>query len=119
MEHFYGFLQFGLHSWCYPWSNLNKQVLHLSYLSQLKVKYNLQNELEEFGQPQLSGDRISCNECRYPECEFLFTFQLHHFESEYSGMYVQTQIRYFQLPLLLIMNQTESYDNRLLYTCGK
>ncbi|KIJ20553.1 hypothetical protein PAXINDRAFT_28036, partial [Paxillus involutus ATCC 200175] len=45
MERFCGFLQAGLCSRRFPWSNLNKRVLHLSYLSQLKVKFNLKEEL--------------------------------------------------------------------------
>ncbi|KIK88626.1 hypothetical protein PAXRUDRAFT_84142, partial [Paxillus rubicundulus Ve08.2h10] len=39
MEHYCGFLRAGLRSKHFPWSNLNKCVLHMAYLGQLKVKY--------------------------------------------------------------------------------
>jgi hypothetical protein len=68
MERFCGFLQAGLRSRRFPWSNLNKRVLHLSYLSQLKVKFNLKDELEELG--QLRRDiELSRNEREYAGCE--------------------------------------------------
>ncbi|KAF9219821.1 hypothetical protein BS17DRAFT_854111 [Gyrodon lividus] len=64
MEHFCGFLQAGLRSRCFPWSNLNKRILHLSYLSQLKVKFNLRDELEELAQLRRNIE-FSRNECKY------------------------------------------------------
>ena len=44
-ERFCGILQSGLHSRKKSAANLDKRVLHMAYLSQLGVKYNLDDEL--------------------------------------------------------------------------
>ncbi|KAF8839065.1 hypothetical protein BDN67DRAFT_991030 [Paxillus ammoniavirescens] len=63
MEHYCGFLQAGLQSKRFPWSNLNKCLLHMAYLGQLKVKYNLEDELEDIG--VICQDGPSRNEREY------------------------------------------------------
>lgn len=45
MERFCGMLQRELCSRSQPWSNLNKVLLHRTYLEQLKVRYDLTDEL--------------------------------------------------------------------------
>ena len=46
MERFCGMLQNSLHSHSRPWSNLNKVLLHCTYLEQLRMRYNLLEELK-------------------------------------------------------------------------
>jgi len=66
MERFCGFLQAGLRSKTHPWSNLDKRVLHLAYISQLHMKY----DLEEVGTLKLHGDEtLSRNERIYDDCK--------------------------------------------------
>ena len=45
MEHFCGMPQNSLHSCSRPWSNLNKALLHRTYLEQLRMRYDLSEEL--------------------------------------------------------------------------
>ncbi|KAF9222843.1 hypothetical protein BS17DRAFT_767596 [Gyrodon lividus] len=45
MERFCGMLQHDIRSRARPWSNLNKSLLHMVYLEQLAVRYNLSDEL--------------------------------------------------------------------------
>jgi len=45
MEHFCGMLQNSLRSHSRPWSNLNKALLHHTYLEQLWMHYDLSEEL--------------------------------------------------------------------------
>ncbi|KIK79589.1 hypothetical protein PAXRUDRAFT_834023 [Paxillus rubicundulus Ve08.2h10] len=47
MEHFCAMLQNNLRSHSHPWSNLNKSVLHMAYLEQLTVNFDLSDELEQ------------------------------------------------------------------------
>jgi hypothetical protein len=67
MERFCGMLKSALHSQSHPWSNLDKRVLHMSYLGQLDARYNLQAELRRFGKP--IDDNLRKNERAYPNCE--------------------------------------------------
>ncbi|KAH7917964.1 hypothetical protein BV22DRAFT_1187293 [Leucogyrophana mollusca] len=48
MERFCGVLQSGLRSRRHPWSNLNKRLLHMTYLDQLTARYDLTHELATF-----------------------------------------------------------------------
>ena len=50
MEQFCGMLQNSLHSWSHPWSNLNKVLLHCTYLEQLWMQYDLSEELANEGE---------------------------------------------------------------------
>ncbi|KAH7911338.1 Transposase family tnp2-domain-containing protein, partial [Hygrophoropsis aurantiaca] len=45
MERFCAVLQSGLHSRRHPWGNLNKRLLHMTYIEQLTVRYDLTREL--------------------------------------------------------------------------
>ncbi|KAJ7206334.1 hypothetical protein GGX14DRAFT_367370 [Mycena pura] len=45
MERYCGFLKASLRSKRHPWSNLNKNILHMAYLEQLGVRYDLEAEL--------------------------------------------------------------------------
>src|ERR1700722_3485310 len=66
MERFCGFLQAGLRSKTHPWSNLDKRVLHLAYISQLHMRY----DLEEIGTLKLHGNEtLSRNERIYDDCK--------------------------------------------------
>ncbi|EGO30536.1 hypothetical protein SERLADRAFT_412356 [Serpula lacrymans var. lacrymans S7.9] len=67
MERYCGYLQAGLHSRRFPWSNLNKRVLHAVYLSQLKLKYNLDDELKDFHSSQRNYSILKQNEKIYPD----------------------------------------------------
>jgi len=66
IERFAGMLQAAVKSRVQPWTNLSRRNLHLAYLAQLTVKYDLDEEL------MLSNDandgRLKRNESRYPEC---------------------------------------------------
>ncbi|KAJ7200625.1 hypothetical protein GGX14DRAFT_168794, partial [Mycena pura] len=58
MERYCGFLKHGLSSKRFPWSNLNNRILNFAYLEQLRVRYDLSEELSMFekrGKPGLSG----------------------------------------------------------------
>jgi hypothetical protein len=69
MERFCGILQTGLRSRTHPWSNLSKRNLHMAYLGQLTVKFDLDDELRVVGN---HGDNtLRRNEIVYPECTFL------------------------------------------------
>ncbi|EGO29008.1 hypothetical protein SERLADRAFT_412703 [Serpula lacrymans var. lacrymans S7.9] len=67
MEWYCGYLQAGLRSHRFPWSNLNKQVLHAVYLTQLKLKYNLDDELKDFHSSQHNYSVLKQNEKIYPD----------------------------------------------------
>ena len=45
MERYCGYLKANLKSKSRPWANLNKRILHTTYLKQLGFRYNLQDEL--------------------------------------------------------------------------
>jgi len=66
MERFGGMLQSAVRSRMYPWSNLSNRNLHLAYIAQLSVKYDLDEEL-------LVGRRndegLKRNEMMYVDCK--------------------------------------------------
>ena len=66
MERFGGMLQSAVQSHMYPWSNLSNQNLHLAYITQLSVKYDLDKEL-------LGGcgndEGLKLNEMMYVHCK--------------------------------------------------
>jgi hypothetical protein len=66
MERFCGILQLGLRSRSQPWANLDKRILHMSYMGQVGARYNLQDELTTYGEH--TGDSARRNEKIYPEC---------------------------------------------------
>ncbi|KZT21270.1 hypothetical protein NEOLEDRAFT_1028994, partial [Neolentinus lepideus HHB14362 ss-1] len=45
MERFCGYLKSVLRSRSHPWSNLNKRIINLAYLSTLAARYDLDEEL--------------------------------------------------------------------------
>jgi hypothetical protein len=45
MERYCGYLQSGLHSRSHPWANLNNRILHKSYLEQIDIYYELEDDL--------------------------------------------------------------------------
>jgi len=55
MEQFCGMLQNSLHSHSHPWSNLNKVLLHRTYLEQLRMRYDLSEELANEGEHEGDG----------------------------------------------------------------
>ena len=73
MERYCGFLKHALQSRSQPWRNLDERVKALAYRSQLKVKYDLKDELETI---QRRGDDLSSVEHIYPECEYVWLLRL-------------------------------------------
>jgi hypothetical protein len=67
MDRYCGLLKRKLTSHTQPWSNLNKFVLQTAYLSQLKARYDLSNELTVFS--SAGKDSLSRNEHVYPDCK--------------------------------------------------
>ena len=59
-------LQEAVKSRVQPWTNLSRQNLHLAYLAQLTVKYDLNEELMLLN--DANDGRLKRNESRYPEC---------------------------------------------------
>ncbi|KAF9223907.1 hypothetical protein BS17DRAFT_754034 [Gyrodon lividus] len=57
MEHFCALLQNNLQYRSHPWSNLNKSVLHMhmAYLEQLTVRFNVSDELEQLDDQKDDG----------------------------------------------------------------
>ena len=68
MEHYCGILQAALRSRRSPWSNLNGRILRMAYLSQVRVKYDLEDELGDFHRLGHSEDQLSRRECVYDNC---------------------------------------------------
>ena len=68
MEHYCGILQAALWSQCSVWSNLNGWILGMAYLSQVRVKYDLEDELGDFHCLGHSEDQLSRCECVYEDC---------------------------------------------------
>ncbi|KAF9492633.1 hypothetical protein BDN71DRAFT_1396437 [Pleurotus eryngii] len=70
MEQMCEVLQMGLHSHVQPWANLNKRLLHMTYLSQLSCHYDVEEELL-VGTQDIPGklDTVTCGEKLYKNCE--------------------------------------------------
>lgn len=66
MERYCGMLQRGHTSRSHPWSNLNKRILHMAYLTQLSARYDLDDELSTYSG---TGSGVSRSERVYPDCE--------------------------------------------------
>ena len=71
IERFAGSLQAAVKSRVRPWSNLSRRNLHLAYLAQLTVKYNLQDELMLAG--ARINDKLTRGEASYSDCAFART----------------------------------------------
>jgi hypothetical protein len=69
IERFCGILQRGLHSRRNPAENMDKRVLHMAYLSQLGVKYDLDEELSAIEDRR--SDEIKRGESVLEGCMFL------------------------------------------------
>jgi hypothetical protein len=67
MERFCGVLQAGLRSKCFPWANLNNNVLHVAYLEQLNARYDLEAELSSASKMPRAAART--REYAYEECK--------------------------------------------------
>nr|GAT46963.1 predicted protein [Mycena chlorophos] len=63
MERFCGFLQHGLHSRKRPHANISRRLMHLMYLEQIGLRYNLTNELAIF---KPLHKELTKNEQRFP-----------------------------------------------------
>lgn len=63
----------GLRSRVQPWANLNKRLLHMTYLSQLSCRYNVEEELS-VGTRDVPGklDTVTCSERLYENCEYCY-----------------------------------------------
>lgn len=68
MEHFCGAVQSALRSRVKPWSNLNKQNLQVAYLSQLSVKYDLDEELSLAGSANANASGLTRTEFTHIDC---------------------------------------------------
>ena len=68
MEQFCGMLQNSLRSRSRPWSNLNKVLLHCTYLEQLWMHYNLSEELTNEDEHEDNG--LIGYECILEDCEY-------------------------------------------------
>ena len=66
MEQFGAMLQLAGRSCVYPWSNLSNRNLHLVYIAQLSLKYNLDKELL-VGRGNDEG--LKRNEMMYVDCK--------------------------------------------------
>ena len=67
MERYCGILQAGLRSRQTPWANLNRRLLHMAYLSQLRAKYDLEEELGDAH--KIRGQEVSKREKSIPGCK--------------------------------------------------
>ena len=74
IEHFAGSLQAAVKSRVHPWSNLSRRNLHLAYLAQLTVKYNLQDELMLVGTG--FNDKLARGETSYHNCAYAHIFRI-------------------------------------------
>ena len=75
MEQYCGVLQAALRSRRSPWSSLNRRILHMAYLAQLRAKYDLEEELGDTGRRRWhvgDQDDLTRGEYVYPECTSLF-----------------------------------------------
>ena len=59
-------LQSAVRSRVYPWSNLSNRNLHIAYIAQLSVKYDLDEELLV---RRGDDEGLKRNEMMYPDCE--------------------------------------------------
>ncbi|KAF8552169.1 hypothetical protein OG21DRAFT_1416597, partial [Imleria badia] len=80
MEHYCGILQAALRSRRSPWSNLNGRILHTAYLSQVRVKYDLEDKLGDFHclGPSRSEDQLSRHKCVYDHSRSWIRSFWHH-----------------------------------------
>lgn len=66
MERYCGFLKHALRSRSQPWRNLDERIKQFAHLAQLRVKYDLHEEIP----PQIRrAQQPSSVERVYPECE--------------------------------------------------
>ena len=56
-----------MRSKCFPWANLNNNVLHVAYVEQLNARYDVEDELSSVSSVQKSSARK--REYVYDECE--------------------------------------------------
>lgn len=70
MERFCGSLKRALRSKRYPWANLSKRALHISWRNQLAYRYDLKEELSEPNNCYRDSDDLTRNEKRYKNCEY-------------------------------------------------
>jgi hypothetical protein len=68
LERYCGHLQLGIHSMSQPWATLSKRVLFTAYLSQLRARYGLEDELPT---EKKHEDEPTRNEMLYPDCKFV------------------------------------------------
>ncbi|KAJ7304892.1 hypothetical protein DFH08DRAFT_825250 [Mycena albidolilacea] len=69
----------GLRSKCFPWANLNNNVLHVAYLEQLNARYDLEAELSSASKMQRAAacTREYAYE-EYPQAVRVPPYQRHH-----------------------------------------
>ena len=60
-------LQCNLKSRVHPWSSLSRSLLHMVYLEQLKVRFDLMDELQLVG--VVENDGPVGNECAIENCK--------------------------------------------------
>lgn len=46
MERYCGFLKQALHSRSQPWRNLDERIKHFAYITQVRMRFNLQHDLD-------------------------------------------------------------------------
>jgi hypothetical protein len=66
LERFCGILKMALRSRSQPWSNLSKRNLHVAYLNQISIKYQLDKDLSA---TDYRGDELRRNEVKYSGCK--------------------------------------------------
>lgn len=71
MERYCGFLKNALRSRSQPWRNLDERIKQFSYAAQLRMKYDLSEELSI---DQHSSERITKREHVYAECALSFHY---------------------------------------------
>ena len=70
LEHYCGTLKTALKSKRHPWGNLNKQVLNITYLQQMRVRYQVLQELPSYSwnnTEQVSEYELELEDCA-PSC---------------------------------------------------
>lgn len=74
MERYCSLLQMGLQSRRFPWSGLNRRILHTAYLSTVSIKFDLDNEFKGF-RSRNTGE-VSRNERQFDGCELVLPYSV-------------------------------------------
>lgn len=79
MERFCGILKRALKSKRHPYANLSKRILHVTWLNQIRYRYNVEEELQlpspEYRYRKSDG-ALTKSERMYDDCAYLYTYHL-------------------------------------------